>query len=39
MTNLIDNPTRLPIGTPSMITRSSELVLGEIQTMKPEESA
>jgi hypothetical protein len=38
-TNLIDGPTRLPIGTPSMTTRSFRLTLGEIRTTKPEESA
>jgi hypothetical protein len=35
--NLIDGPTRPPIGTSSMIIRSSGLALNEIRTMKPEE--
>jgi hypothetical protein len=39
MTNPIDTPTRLPIGAPSMTTRSSGLALGEIRTMKTKESA
>jgi hypothetical protein len=38
-TNLIDGPTRPPIGTPSMTTRSSELALSEMRTTKPKESA
>jgi hypothetical protein len=36
-TDLIDGPTRPPIGTLSMTTRSSGLALTEIRTMKPEE--
>jgi hypothetical protein len=38
-TNMIDNLARLLIGTPSTTIQSSELALGEIQTMKPKESA
>jgi hypothetical protein len=37
MTYLIDGPTRPPIGTSSMTTRSFGLALTEIRTMKPEE--
>jgi hypothetical protein len=37
-TNPINSPARPPIGTPSTTTRSSGLVLSEIQTTKPEES-
>jgi hypothetical protein len=36
--NLIDSPTRPPIGTPLMTTRSFGLALSEIRTTKPEES-
>jgi hypothetical protein len=39
MTNPIDGPTRPPIGTPSTTNQSSELALGKIRTMKPDESA
>jgi hypothetical protein len=39
MTDPIDGLTRPPIGIPSTTTRSSRLALGEIRTMKPEESA
>jgi hypothetical protein len=37
--NPINSPVRPPIRTLLMTTRSSGLALGEIQTMKPEESA
>jgi hypothetical protein len=37
MKNMIDNPTRPPIGTSSTTTRSSGLALTKIRTMKPEE--
>jgi hypothetical protein len=37
MTDPVDGPTRPPIGTSSITTRSSGLALTEIQTMKPEE--
>jgi hypothetical protein len=37
-TDLIDSPTRPPIGTPSMTTGSFELALSEIRTTKLEES-
>jgi hypothetical protein len=37
MKNLIDGPTRPPIGTSSTTTRSFGLALTEIQTMKLEE--
>jgi hypothetical protein len=37
MTDSIDDPTRPPIGTSSMTTRSSGLALTEIRTMKLEE--
>jgi hypothetical protein len=37
--NPIDSPTRPPIGTSLMTTRSSELALSEIRIMKPEEPA
>jgi hypothetical protein len=39
MTNPIDGPTRLPIGTPSTTTRSFRLTLCEIRTTKSKESA